>query len=243
MMVEDQEKKVDNLEGKLIVIDGSDGSGKTWQADLLVARFEKEGYKVNTISFPRYGNPAAEDVARYLRGEFGPKEGIPPKKVAGFYAFDRADAAPEIFADLKSGIHKVSNRYISANVGHQSIRLPTWEERDEFVDWLFDYEFNQMGIPRPAATIICHVPYEVAAGNIMKKDSSRQDRSYLHGAKMDIHEKDKAHLMNAIEAYQRYATRLDGWHLVDCAKDGEMRDAKEIHEDIWKIVEPILRRD
>jgi dTMP kinase len=232
---------IDNLEGKLIVIDGSDGSGKTWQAELLVARFEREGYRVNTISFPRYGSAAAADVAKYLRGEFGPKEGIHPKKVAGFYALDRADAAPEIIADLKKGINKVSNRYVSANVGHQSIRLPTWEERDEFVDWLFDYEFNQMGIPRPAATIICNVPYEVAIENIMKKDASRQDRSYLQGAKMDIHEQDRTHLMNAIEAYQRYATRLPGWHLVDCTRDGAMRSPEEIHQDIWQIVEPILR--
>ena len=234
---------VDNLEGKLIVIDGPDGSGKTEQTKLLIARLEAEGYPVKTISFPRYGEPAAADAERYLNGEYGPKEGIEPKRVAGFYAADRADFSPQLKEWLKQGFIVVSNRYTTSNVGHQSIRLPSWEERDGFVEWLFDYEYNQLGIPRPDATIICHVPYELALRNIMLKDAGRQDRSYLKDKKMDIHEKDREHLMNAIEAYQRYAGMLPGWHLVECSEGKEMRTYEAIQDMIWEIVEPIVKRE
>jgi len=233
---------VDNLEGRLIVIDGADGSGKTEQTKMLIARLEAEGYSVKTVSFPRYGEPAAADVEKYLNGFFGPKEDIEPRKVSGFYALDRADFAPVMKGWLDEGYIVVSNRYTTSNVGHQSIRLPSWEERDGFVEWLFDYEHNQLGIPRPDATIICHVPYDITLRNILQKDAGRQDRSYLKDQKMDIHEKDKNHLMNAIEAYQRYAGMLPGWHLVECTAGEEMRGYEAIQEDIWKIVVPILKR-
>ncbi len=230
------------LEGKLIVIDGSDGSGKTEQTKRLIDRLWQEGYSVKTVSFPRYGYPAASDVEKYLTGKMGPKESIEPMKVAGFYAADRADFAPVLKKWLDDGHIVVSNRYTTSNVGHQSIRYPTWEMRDLFVEWLLDYEYNQLGIPLPDATIICHVPYEAAARNIIMKDAGRSDRNYLQGKKTDIHEKDRNHLMNAIEAYHRYAQTLPGWHLVECALNGDMLCYADIHNSIWKIAEQVIRQ-
>jgi dTMP kinase len=229
------------VRGKLIVIDGADGSGKTEQTKRLVARLEEEGYNVKTVSFPRYGEPAAEDVARYLRGDFGPMDQLDPKVVSDYFAFDRADFAPTLRRWLAEGYIVVSNRYTTSNVGHQSIKYPTTEEQDGYINWLFDREYEELGIPRPDATIVCHVPYDVAVENIRKKDASRQDRNYLHGAKADIHEKDSSHLHKAIEAYRRSAERLPGWYLVECCIEGDNKPYEEIHEQIWDIVNKIIR--
>lgn len=134
--------------GKFIVICGTDGSGKGTQVKLLADRLEKEGYKVKVTDFPQYGQPSAAMVSEYLNGKFGSAEEVGPYRGSIFYACDRYAASFEMKKWLNEGGIIVSNRYVSANKGHQLGKLKTKEERDKYLAWLDNLEYGIFGIPK-----------------------------------------------------------------------------------------------
>ncbi len=214
--------------GMLIVVCGIDGSGKGTQWKELKKRFREEGYKVKGFDFPQYGKESARDVEKYLNGEFGPKELIDPKVVSDYYAQDRFSVAPEIQKHLDEGWIVLCNRYSSSNGGHQSIRYETYDERIEYLNWLFQYEYGELGIPKPDLTFITDVNHQLAQENVKKKGA----RDYVGGEKMDIHESDPMHLLGARDVYQWLANRYDDWHLINCMHSGAMRSVEDIHAEI-----------
>jgi len=225
-----------NTTGKLIVIEGIDGSGKTTQTKLLVKHLHDEHYPVEEISFPRYGEPSAENIEKYLRGEFGPQDSIPAKQICSYFAEDRSAAAPQIRQWLDEGRIVVSNRYASSNAGHQSIRYTDPKQLDEFLKWWYNYEYHELGIPEPDITVVLELPYALAQQHILKKNP----RAYINGEKMDIHEKDLSHLERAAHTYALLAERYPTWHLIPVASDGIMKPKQEIHAQIWGIVKSYL---
>lgn len=222
-------------EGKLIVIEGTDGSGKATQSKKLLEHLEQAGIETSYFDFPRYGEKSAGMVENYLNGKYGSANEIDPRVASMFYAVDRYDASFDIRKGLKEGRIIVCNRYVSANMGHQGGKISAKDKRDEYLKWLEDLEFDFFRIPKPDLTILLFVPYLVAQKLVDNKDS----RAYVNGKKRDIHEADAEHLKNAEEAYLEIA-RERGWRMIDCVKNGEILPVDEIHKMIWEVVGGVI---
>ncbi len=227
-----------NKKGKFIVIDGTDGSGKGTQTDLLVKALKSQGVKVVVTDFPQYGKPSAIFVEKYLRGEYGTADEVGAKRASIFYTLDRYDESKQMRQWLDEGFCIVSNRYVSASMGHQTGKIKDPDERDKFLDWLDELEFDIFEIPKPDEVIFLFVPPEVGQKLVDQKST----REYTNGAKRDIHEADIDHLKNASEAYKYVADKFN-WKTVVCAPEGEMMSREEIHEIVLKITKDIIDRN
>lgn len=160
---------VKNSEGKLIVIEGSDGSGKTTQASLLKAYLEKESFSVETIDFPRYKESFhGKTIEKYLKGEFGKLDSVSPYLISLAYSLDRATAKREMNAWLRAGKIILANRYATSNMAHQSAKLPE-NKREDFLKWLLELEYKVNKIPKEDIVIYLHVP--VATATVLAKKS------------------------------------------------------------------------
>ncbi|MFA6095981.1 MAG: thymidylate kinase [Candidatus Paceibacterota bacterium] len=221
--------------GVFIVIDGTDGSGKGTQTKLLIDRLRKEGKEVMELDFPQYGKPSALFVEKYLRGEYGTADEVGPYRGSIFYALDRYDKSFEVKKWLDEGKIVVSNRYVSANMGHQAGKIRGKAQRDKFLEWLFELEFGIFGIPKPDKIILLYVPPEIGQKLVDKKGS----RAYTGGKKRDIHEADLKHLENAARAYA-YVAKKYKWSVIDCSKGGEIFSREDIHAKLWKMVKNLL---
>jgi len=223
------------MKGKLIVIDGTDGSGKATQTGLLVKRLEAEGYAVAMADFPRYGEKSAILVEQYLNGQFGSAEEVSPYIASTFYAYDRYAASEVISQWIEEGKIVISNRYVSANMGHQAGKIKEVSEVDKFLIWLEDLEYGKFAIPIPDATVLLYMPVEIGQQLVDKKG----DREYVGGQKRDIHEADINHLTDAASAYL-YVAKKYNWPIIQCAPDGKLRTIEDIHEELWNLVSKII---
>ncbi len=222
--------------GAFIVIDGTDGSGKTVQFKRLVARLREEKIPTSTADFPQYGQPSAHFVERYLNGKYGGMNEVGAKAASLFYALDRFEAKKTLTKKLEEGRVLVSNRYVTANMGHQAAKLTDAKERAAFLDWLEELEYEILGILRPTLQLILAVPHEISYQLVALKEA----RSYTK-RKRDLHEADREHLRLASEAYRQMAQRDNTFCLIECTQDGQMRDVQDIHEEIWGLVQEHLK--
>lgn len=228
------------MSGPFIVIDGTDGSGKGTQTTRLRDRLAAEGRDVVLVDFPRYGTPSAYFVERYLRGEYGGLNDIDAYRASLFYALDRFDASFEIRAALERGAIVVSNRYVSANKGHQMSKIPDASGRQRFLDWLNELEYGVLGIPKPDLSILLHVPADVGFELVAQKD----ERAYLGGKVRDLHEADREHLRAAETAYLSLAAldTVENWTCLECVEDGTLLAIDEVERRVWELVRPLLDR-
>ena len=177
-------------------------------------------------------------VQRYLRGEFGSSEKVKPKQASLFYALDRYAAKDRIGQWLQEGHIVISNRYVSANKGHQLGKVQGDKARQEFLDWINEIEYGLLEIPKPDVTILLHVPAEFAQQLVDQKDS----REYLHGKKRDIHEDDLHHLKNAEQAYLfclEHDTE-ENWKKIICWEGKQLKSREAVHEEIYVLVKQYL---
>lgn len=223
------------MSGKLIVIDGTDGSGKGTQTELLVKRLEAEGYDVALADFPRYGERSATMVEDYLNGKFGSAQDVGPYRASVFYACDRYAASFQIKEWLAQGKIVVSNRYVSASMGHQAGKIKNIADVDVYLAWLENLEYTIFGIPQPDATILLYMPVEIGQQLVDQKG----DRAYVGGKARDIHEADIHHLTDAASAYQYVANKYH-WPIIHCAPEGALRAIPDIHEELWMLVQTII---
>jgi dTMP kinase len=221
--------------GKFIVIDGADGSGKATQTALLVKNLRKAGYEVRVEDFPQYGKKSAALVEEYLNGVYGSAQELGPYIPSIFYAVDRFAASQRIRDNLKRGYIVVTNRYVTANMGHQGSKIRDSKKRQQFYDWLFGLEYGFFKIPRPDLTIILHLPACVA----QKLANQKKKRSYLKGKKRDIHENDLGHLQKAEKTYLEMA-KVFGYNLVECYKQNKILKREETAKLIWEDAKKIL---
>ncbi|MBW2965629.1 thymidylate kinase [Candidatus Woesearchaeota archaeon] len=217
--------------GVFIVIAGTDGSGKTVQTKKLVENLKNVGKDVETIEFPQYGNKSAALVEEYLTGKYGSADEVGPYRASIFYACDRYAASFKIRKWLDEGKIVIANRYVSANMGHQAGKIKDTAERDKFLAWLEDLEFNIFGIPRPNLNILLFVPPEIGQKLVDKKGH----REYIGGKKRDIHEADLEHLKNAADAYM-YVAKKYSWLIIDCAPNNELREIEDISKEVFEKV-------
>ncbi|MCL5794756.1 MAG: thymidylate kinase [Patescibacteria group bacterium] len=221
--------------GLLIVIDGTDGSGKETQSNILYNKLTALGIAVLGIGFPRYGQKSAAMVADYLNGKFGTAEEVGPYKASILYAVDRFAASNQIKKWLQTGKVVLSNRYTTANMGHQAGKIKDRKKRDEFLKWIEDLEYNKLGIPRPDKNILLYIQPKIGQGLVDKKG----EREYLAGKKRDIHEADLKHLQAAARAFL-YVAKKYHWDIINCAPKGQLRTPEDIAAEIWQVVKPIV---
>jgi len=224
------------MKGKLIVLDGTDGSGKATQIKILMKRLKKKGYEIEITDFPQYGHKSAALVEEYLNGKFGSAEEVGPYRASIFYACDRYEASFKMKEWLKEGKVIISNRYVSASMGHQAGKIKDIKERDRFLEWLKDLEFNIFGIPKPDKNILLYMPPEIGYQLIDQKDL----REYIKNNKMkDIHEEDLQHLRDAAQAYLYVAEKYK-WDVINCAPNNKLRTIDDISEELWEKVKPLI---
>lgn len=216
-------------QGKFLVIDGTDGSGKATQTKLLIERMRAEGLPVRTFAFPRYETPTGQKVKRYLAGEFGPPAALDPYQASPFYADDRKAAAPEIEAALAAGDHVVADRYVAANMGHQGSKIADPDARTAYFRWNDELEYGRNGIPRPDLNVILHVPAETAMELIERRGNVK-----------DGHESDLDHLKRAEETYMEIGRTFPGFRIIECVENGVLLTPEAIHAKVWEVVRPLL---
>lgn len=219
--------------GKLIVLEGTDGSGKSTQMELLAKRMEAEGLPFRRLRFPRYENPSSSLIRMYLGGTFGEKPtDVGPYAASTFYAVDRFASFAEDWKDFyENGGVLISDRYTTSNAVHQGSKLPEGEQED-FFRWLYDLEFEKMRLPKPDLVICLDMPIELSE-SLMR---SREEKTHTSA---DIHEKDRAYLLSCRQAAAK-ASAFYGWKRISCARDGALRTIEDIHAEIFATVKQCL---
>ena len=222
------------MKGMLIVFEGTDGSGKATQTKLLVEALERQGVPVRKLTFPRYDQDSSMLVRMYLDGAFGTDpNAVNPYAASTFYAVDRyASYKQDWGAWYEQGGLVVTDRYTTSNAVHQAGKLPDGACRD-YLQWLFHFEYDLMGLPRPDLVLYLDLPAELSA-------ALRRQRAQNTGTKADIHEADEAYLRRCRENALR-VVEFDGWHRIDCSRGGVVRTPEDIHREVWAQVEPLLQ--
>lgn len=218
--------------GKLFVIDGTDGSGKQTQLQKLKERLEEEKIDYKVVSFPNYDSKTSTLVKMYLSGDFGKNaKDVSPYIASTFYAADRyATFQTEYKEYYENGGVILADRYTTSNMVHQAGKIKDKEERDKFLKWLWDFEFNLYGLPIPTEVFFLNMPVEKSLELIANRENK-----FTHETKKDIHESDKNHLLDAYSAACEVAKDYN-WHEVICVRDDKIRTIEDIHEEIYNVI-------
>lgn len=221
------------MKGKLIVIEGLDGSGKTTQLKLIKARLEAAGVKACHIKLPNYDDPACELVKMYLAGRFGSEPSdVNAYAASSFYAVDRYVSYNCYWkADYQSGSIILADRYTTSNAYHQLTKVAP-EQWGSFLEWLEDYEYGKLGIPKPDAVIYLNMPVEVSQRLMTSRYRGDEQRK-------DIHERNTDYL-SACRVAAEYTCRKLGWQQIDCAENGEALPIEKISD---KITDYLLKSE
>jgi len=218
--------------GKLIVIEGLDGSGKATQSRLLCHRLEQEGKTCKKVTFPDYDHESAAFVKLYLSGALGSAEEVGAYAASTFFAVDRYVSFKLRWGkDYADNTILVADRYATSNATHQTTKLPR-EQWDEYLDWMEDYEYGKLGLPRPDMVIFLSVPPAISQKLI-------EGRYQGDNEKKDIHEADLGYLERCY-AGAGYVADRQGWQMLDCAPKGEMLSVEEISDKVWEMVQTII---
>ena len=219
--------------GKLIVIEGTDGSGKSTQFRLLTERLSKDGQTFQKLVFPQYSEPSSALIRMYLGGEFGSKPSdVNAYAASAFYAVDRYASYKKVWGEwYENGGLIVSDRYTTSNAVHQASKEPA-EKQADFLKWLYDFEYDKLGLPRPDLTIYLDVPTDFTEKMMRRREQDTNTHA-------DIHEQDLQYLATCRRT-GKAAAEYYGWTVIQCVRDGKMRTIEDIHEEIYRHVAACL---
>ena len=219
--------------GKLIVIEGTDGSGKSTQFRLLTQRLENEHIAFQKIVFPQYAEPSSVLIRMYLGGEFGTKPSdVNAYAASSFYAVDRYASYKKVWGQwYEQGGLVVCDRYTTSNAVHQASKEPDGK-REDFLKWLYEFEYDHLGLPRPDLTLYLDVPTDFTEQLLRHREQDTHTSA-------DIHERDTQYLA-ACRRSGRAAAEYYGWNIISCVKNGKMRGMEDIHEEIYRHVRNCL---
>lgn len=219
--------------GKLIVIEGTDGSGKSTQFRLLTDRLESEQVKFQKLVFPQYSEPSSALIRMYLGGEFGKNPSdVNAYAASAFYSVDRYASYRKVWGKwYEEGGLVVSDRYTTSNAVHQASKEPE-DKREDFLNWLYDFEYDKLGLPRPDLVIYLDVPTDFTEKMLRHRESETNTHA-------DIHEQDMQYLATC-RRMGRAAAEHYGWTVIRCVRDGAMRSMEDIHEEIYRHVAACL---
>lgn len=220
------------MKSKIIVIEGLDGSGKATQTKLLVDRLESVGKTVTKLDFPDYESPASAPVRMYLGGEFGENpDDVNAYAASAFYAVDRVASYLKSWKkDLETKDVILSDRYVTSNIIYQMSKLPK-DEWDGFIEWLNDFEYQKLGVPKPDIVIYLDVEPEVSQ-KLMEK------RYGGDNSKKDLHERNLRFLLDCRKCAV-YAAEKCGWKVINCCENGEIKSIEKIAEEIERATAEI----
>jgi dTMP kinase len=221
---------------KIIVIEGVDSSGKATQSKLLSERLKKDGKSVISVEFPNYKSDSSSVVKMYLGGDFGTDpESVSPYAASTFFAVDRFASVKAEWKDYFSGGNIViADRYTTSNMVHQASKIKDLEEKSKFLDWLYDFEYNILSLPKPDLVIFLDMPVENAR-QLMKNRANKINNSSVK----DIHESNEDYLNKSYENACFVAEKY-GWNRIKCAVDGKVRTIDDISDEIYNAVKSIL---
>ena len=221
------------MPGRLIVFEGTDGSGKSTQFQTLCRRLDAQGKSYQRLVFPQYKEPSSALIRMYLSGEFGSHPGdVNPYAASAFYAVDRYASMKKVWGGCydKGGLI-LADRYTTSNAVHQSAKLPE-PEREAFCRWLDEFEHDRLELPRPDLVLYLDMPTEQAVQLLRSREQATNTTA-------DIHEVDDGYLA-ACRAAALQAAKVLGWTVIPCVKDGRLRSIEDIHAEIWSKIEPLL---
>ena len=220
--------------GKLIVFEGTDGSGKATQSRLLYERLLREGVDCRKLDFPRYGEKSAALIELYLSGAFGthPND-VNAYAASTFFSVDRYASYKQDWGSYyEAGGLLIADRYTTSNAVHQASKLPDGE-RERFLDWLFGFEYGLLGLPEPSLVFYLDVPTELTEQMMRRREQATHTAA-------DIHEADEAYLRecraNAAKIVERCA-----WQRIDCTRGGALRSIEDIHEELYARVRTLVQ--
>lgn len=223
------------MKHKLIVIEGTDGSGKKTQTKELLKFLKNRGDEVISMAFPNYDSPSASPVKMYLGGKLGDSaECLTPYQAAALYAVDRVCTMKQVISKLEKPTTIVLDRYVQSNMTHQAGKIKDKKELDEFLEWLDDFEFNKLGLPRVDKVIFLDVVPDIS----MELANSRGQLKIGEAFDKDIHERDAKHIMDTYNA-AKYVAQKYSWDVINCVDErGKLRSVSEIHQ---MVIDSIIR--
>lgn len=215
----------------MLVIEGTDGSGKTTQLGLVVEEYKRLGLPVATFDFPQYEKTFfGKFTGRFLSGEFGGLSEINPYLATLSYALDRWQAGPSIVGYLNQGKTVFCNRYVGSNMAHQAAKLLP-EKQDDFLSWEMELEYKIFGVPKEDLVVFLHVAPEISAKLLEK----RQAKNHLNGKQKDIAEENLIHQKETEKVYLSLVKKFPHWEMIECVKDGQIRGIDDIHRELMTI--------
>lgn len=219
------------MKGKLIVIEGLDGSGKSTQIKLLTAKLN--GRRIHQIKLPDYDSPSSSLVKMYLSGEFGKNPGdVNPYAASSFYAVDRyANYKTKWKQFYDDGFIIIADRYTPSNAYHQATKLAP-ADRPDFYKWLVDFEYGQLGIPEPDAVIYLDMPIEISQKMLTGRYGGDESRKDIHEVNVDYLRKCREAALDAAKALR--------WIVIECSADGQPRSREDISEEVYSAVKKEL---
>ena len=219
--------------GKLIVIEGTDGSGKSTQFRMLSQHLNQDGQKFKHIVFPRYDQESSALIRMYLGGQFGSKPSdVNAYAASSFYAVDRYASYKMDWGEwYENGGLILSDRYTTSNAVHQASKEAP-EDREKYLHWLYDFEYDKLKLPCPDLVIYLDVPTDFTEKMLRSREAATN-------TKADIHEQDMTYLATCRET-GRTAAAYYGWTVINCVADGKMRSIEDIHEEIYRHVQTCL---
>ena len=219
--------------GKLIVIEGTDGSGKSTQFRMMSEHLTKDNTQFKHLVFPRYAEESSALIRMYLGGQFGSKPtDVNAYAASSFFAVDRYASYKIDWGQwYEDGGLVLSDRYTTSNAVHQTSKEPA-EQQEAFLHWLYDFEYAKLGLPKPDLVIYLDVPTDFTEKLLRHRE---QDTN----TKADIHEQDMTYLATCRNT-GRAAAAYYGWTVIACVKDGKMRSIEDIHEEIYQHVRKCL---
>ena len=219
--------------GKLIVIEGTDGSGKSTQFKLLTSRLDAENRSFQKLVFPQYAEESSALIRMYLGGEFGTKPSdVNAYAASAFYAVDRYASYKKVWGSYyENGGLIVSDRYTTSNAVHQASKEPE-DKQGDFLKWLYDFEYDKLELPCPDLILYLDVPTDFTEAMMRRREADTNTHA-------DIHEQDMAYLATCRRT-GKAAAQYYGWTVIQCVKDGKMRSIEDIHEEIYRHVAACL---
>ena len=221
--------------GKLIVFEGIDGSGKSTQFEMMCKRLSDEGRQFKRLVFPRYSEPSSALIKMYLGGDFGENpDSVNAYAASSFYAVDRYASFIQDWCEYhKSGGLILTDRYTTSNALHQGAKIAP-AEREDFFKWLYDYEFNLLGLPAPDIVFFMDIDAKFAVTRLERRQNET-------GTDADIHEKDMKYLEHCAQSGKHAASQF-GWHRIRCMHEDTERDTEEIHTEVYDLISMLQSR-
>lgn len=229
--------------GKLIVIDGTDGSGKHTQVELLARHLKRDGYTVKIVDFPEYyKNFFGAFIGHCLSEQYYNWIGVHPKIASIAYAADRWESSAEIRNWLGKGYVVIANRYVSSNQIHQGGKIKNAGKRKNFIEWLDKMEYEVFKIPRPDITLYLSLPIKIVMKLLKERESSQMKRAYLK-KKKDVHEKDVSFQMNSRKSALWLAKHVPNFVKIECSEKGKIFSREVVHEKVYEEVKKLLKNN